>query len=45
MKLAKQIGLDEGYRIVVNCKEKAGQTVPHLHFHLLGGRAMHWPPG
>ena len=45
VKLAKQLGLDAGYRIVVNCQEQAGQTVPHLHFHLLGGRAMGWPPG
>ncbi len=44
-KLAGQLGLKEGYRIVVNCREQAGQTVPHLHLHLLGGRAMHWPPG
>ncbi len=44
-KLAKQLGLNDGYRIVVNCKERGGQTVPHLHFHLLGGRDMHWPPG
>jgi histidine triad (HIT) family protein len=44
-KLAKQLGLDEGYRLVVNCKEKAGQTVPHLHMHLLGGRSLGWPRG
>ncbi len=44
-KLAKQLGLNDGYRIVVNCKKRGGQTVPHLHFHLLGGRNMHWPPG
>ncbi|MCI0461912.1 MAG: histidine triad nucleotide-binding protein [Gemmataceae bacterium] len=44
-KLAGQLGLQEGYRIVVNCREQAGQTVPHLHLHLLGGRTMHWPPG
>lgn len=43
--LAVQLGLNGGYRIVVNCQESAGQTVPHLHLHLLGGRAMHWPPG
>jgi histidine triad (HIT) family protein len=43
--LAKQLGLDAGYRLVVNCEEQAGQTVPHLHVHLLGGRAMGWPPG
>jgi histidine triad (HIT) family protein len=44
-KLAKQLGLEDGYRLVLNCKESAGQTVPHLHLHLLGGRAMRWPPG
>ncbi len=44
-KLAAQLGLSDGYRLVVNCKEKAGQTVPHLHMHLLGGRDFHWPPG
>jgi histidine triad (HIT) family protein len=44
-KLAQQLGLKEGYRLVLNCKEQAGQTVPHLHLHLLGGRVMHWPPG
>ena len=45
MRLAVQLGIDNGYRVVVNCKEPAGQTVPHLHLHLLGGRAMGWPPG
>ena len=44
-KLAKQLGLQEGYRLVLNCREGAGQTVPHLHLHLLGGRAFGWPPG
>ncbi len=44
-KLAQQFGLAEGYRLVLNCKEGAGQTVPHLHLHLLGGREMRWPPG
>src|SRR4051794_23444508 len=44
-KLAAQLGLQEGYRLVINCRESAGQTVPHLHMHLLGGRAMRWPPG
>ena len=43
--LAEQLGLAAGYRLVLNCKELAGQTVPHLHLHLLGGRAMTWPPG
>jgi histidine triad (HIT) family protein len=44
-RLASQLGVGDGYRIVINCKEKAGQTVPHLHMHLMGGRAMTWPPG
>ena len=44
-KLAQQLGLQEGYRLVLNCKVLAGQTVPHLHLHLLGGRAFTWPPG
>lgn len=35
----------EGYRVVTNIGEDGGQTVPHLHFHVLGGRAFHWPPG
>jgi len=45
VKLAGQLGLHDGYRLVVNCRESAGQTVPHLHMHLLGGRPMRWPPG
>jgi histidine triad (HIT) family protein len=44
-KLARQLQLDQGYRLVINCREQGGQTVPHLHVHLLGGRAMTWPPG
>ena len=43
-KLAKEQGLDS-YRVVSNCGEQAGQSVPHLHFHVLGGRDMTWPPG
>jgi histidine triad (HIT) family protein len=43
--LANQLGLADGYRLVINCKDRAGQTVPHLHMHILGGRDMHWPPG
>jgi histidine triad (HIT) family protein len=45
VKLAAQLGLTDGYRLVINCKEHAGQTVPHLHMHLLGGRDFSWPPG
>lgn len=44
-KLAQQENLDKGYRIVNNCGEEGGQTVHHLHFHLLGGRNLQWPPG
>ena len=45
-KLAEQFNIaDTGYRIVVNCGADAGQTVFHLHYHLLGGRQMGWPPG
>lgn len=36
---------DAGYRTVMNCNAQAGQTVFHIHLHVLGGRAMHWPPG
>ena len=43
--LARQLGLTNGYRVAVNCGDEGGQTVPHLHFHLLGGRALTWPPG
>jgi histidine triad (HIT) family protein len=43
--LARQMKLDRGYRVVVNCGGEGGQTVDHLHFHLLGGRQMTWPPG
>jgi histidine triad (HIT) family protein len=43
--LAKELGLDGGYRVVVNCGRDGGQSVDHLHFHLLGGRQMKWPPG
>jgi histidine triad (HIT) family protein len=45
-KVAKQVGIAEaGYRVVVNCNAVGGQTVFHLHLHLLGGRPMQWPPG
>ncbi len=39
-KVAKELGIDDGYRVVTNCKELAGQTVFHLHFHLLGGKKL-----
>ena len=44
--IARQNGLEEdGFRVVANTKDNGGQTVYHLHFHLLGGRRFHWPPG
>jgi histidine triad (HIT) family protein len=43
--VAEQEGLSQGYRVVINNGEDGGQTVPHLHLHLLGGRQMQWPPG
>jgi len=50
MLAAKKISADEGiaedgYRLVLNCNSKAGQTVFHIHMHLMGGRVMTWPPG
>ena len=44
-KAVNVLGLTGGYRLVVNCGESAGQTVPHLHIHILAGRGLHWPPG
>ena len=43
--LASELSLSGGYRVVVNCGEDGGQSVDHLHFHILGGRSMNWPPG
>ncbi len=44
-KIASQLGLTNGYRVVTNCGADGGQSVSHLHFHILGGRALKWPPG
>lgn len=44
-KLTTDLKLDKGYRIINNCKEDGGQTVGHIHFHVLGGRQLTWPPG
>jgi histidine triad (HIT) family protein len=43
--LARQLNLANGYRVVANSGPDGGQSVDHLHFHLLGGRQMGWPPG
>ena len=44
-KLAKKLNLDNGFRIVINNGPDGGESVPHLHVHLLGGRSLSWPPG
>ena len=44
-KIASEQNLDEGFRIVINNGPNGGETVPHLHIHLLGGRKLKWPPG
>lgn len=45
-KIATELGFSEsGYRLNFNCNEQGGQTVYHIHLHMLGGRAMSWPPG
>lgn len=44
--LAKELGVDEkGYRVVMNCNKEGGQSVYHIHLHLLAGRQLGWPPG
>lgn len=44
-RIAGELGLENGYRVVTNCGEDGGQTVGHLHFHVLGKRGLAWPPG
>ena len=44
-RLAEDLELGNGYRVVTNCGRDGGQSVPHLHFHVLAGRDMTWPPG
>lgn len=44
-KVAADLGLSNGYRTVINCGKDGGQSVDHLHVHVLGGRALGWPPG
>jgi histidine triad (HIT) family protein len=43
--VAQQLNLDNGYRVVINCGPDGGQSVDHLHLHVLGGRRLDWPPG
>jgi histidine triad (HIT) family protein len=43
--IAAEQGMTAGYRLVMNCDAAGGQTIDHLHLHLIGGRQMHWPPG
>ncbi|MEG2037800.1 MAG: HIT domain-containing protein, partial [Ruthenibacterium sp.] len=44
-RLAAELGLKNGYRVVTNCGSDGGQSVAHLHFHVLAGRELAWPPG
>ena len=44
-KIARSEGLEKGFRVVINNGPEGGETVPHLHIHVLGGRQMSWPPG
>ena len=44
-KVADDMGLEAGYRVVTNCGDDGGQEVQHIHFHILGGRKLSWPPG
>jgi len=44
-RLAKDLHLNDGYRVVINCGPHAGQSVDHLHLHVLAGRPLAWPPG
>lgn len=43
--IARTNGLEKGYRVVISTGKEGGQTVDHLHLHVMGGRPMHWPPG
>lgn len=45
VRVAEQLGLSDGYRFVINCGSDGGQSVDHLHLHLIGGRKLDWPPG
>lgn len=44
-RLAKELGCDDGFRVAMNCNKMGGQTVYHIHLHVLGQRQMSWPPG
>lgn len=44
-RLAEQLGCEDGFRVVMNCNDLGGQTVYHIHMHVLGQRQLHWPPG
>ncbi len=44
-KIARALNLDNGFRLVINNGKDGGETVPHMHIHLLGGRSLQWPPG
>lgn len=43
--VAREMGLEKGFRLISNCNQDAGQLVFHIHYHLMAGRTLHWPPG
>ncbi|MFZ5595947.1 MAG: histidine triad nucleotide-binding protein [Bacillota bacterium] len=45
VKVAREMGLEKGFRLVCNCNRDAGQLVFHIHYHMMAGRLLHWPPG
>lgn len=44
-RVAREMGLERGFRLISNCNQDAGQLVFHIHYHLMAGRVLHWPPG
>jgi len=43
--LGRKLGLEKGFRLISNCNQDGGQLVMHIHYHLMAGRPLHWPPG
>jgi len=45
VKIAREMGLEKGFRLISNCNEDAGQLIFHIHYHMMAGRTLNWPPG